>query len=72
MTGAKTFSGEDMTIENIAEQKLVPMYIQDITDAYRDGGLGKAVGAGIPAFFGVGVQTWKPRKKKRKKKWFED
>jgi len=71
MTGAKTFSGEDMTIENIAEQKLVPMYIQDITDAYRDGGLGKAVGAGIPAFFGVGVQTWKSRKKKPKKAWYE-
>ena len=33
-------------------------YIQDIADAYADGELGRAVGAGVPAFLGVGVQTW--------------
>jgi len=58
MAGAKTFTGEDMTAETVFKEKFIPMYIQDIADAYEDGGLGKAVGAGSGAFFGIGVQTW--------------
>jgi len=61
ISGAKTFGGEDITLEYITGSKLVPMYIQDIADAYEDGGLGRAVGAGMPAFFGVGVQTWESK-----------
>ena len=38
-----------------------------IAEAYAEGGLGRAVGAGISAFFGVGVQTWQPRPSKRLK-----
>ena len=60
MTGAKTFGGEDISAETIAKEKFIPMYIQDIAEAYTDGGLGRAVGVGIPAFFGVGVQTYGP------------
>ncbi len=63
MSGAKTFTGEDMTFETVAKEKFIPMYIQDIADAYKDGGLGRAVGVGIAAFFGVGVQTWEEQKK---------
>ena len=63
MGGAKTFSGEDMTWQNTIKEKLIPMYIQDITDAYKEDGLEMAIRAGVPAFFGVGVQTWGPRGK---------
>ncbi len=63
MSGAKTFTGEDMTFETTAKEKFIPMYIQDIADAYADGGLGRAVGSGVAAFFGVGVQTWEEQKK---------
>jgi hypothetical protein len=68
MAGGKTFTGEDITFETIAREKFIPMYIQDIMEAYADGGLGRATGAGIPAFFGVGVQTWGRREKERAKK----
>ena len=73
ISGAKTFGGEDISLEYIAQSKFIPMYIQDITDAFENGGLGRAVGSGVPAFFGVGVQTWEQRKKKPAKAyWFED
>jgi len=65
ISGAKTFEGEDISLRTVAREKFIPMYIQDITEAYMDGGLGRSVGAGLPAFFGVGVQTWQERKKKK-------
>jgi len=64
ISGAKTFEGEDITFETVVRKKFIMMYIQDIADAYADGGMGRAVGAGIPAFFGVGVQTWGEKKSK--------
>lgn len=62
MSGAKTFTGEDITPETVIREKFIPMYIQDIADAFADGGLGRAVGVGLTAFFGVGVQTWTSKK----------
>jgi len=62
VSGAKTFEGEDITPEIVAKEKFIPMYIQDIAEAYEEGGLGRATGAGIPAFFGIGVQTWGQKK----------
>lgn len=61
ISGGKTFTGEDMTLTSTAKKELIPMYIDDIADAYQDGGLGRSIGAGIPAFFGVGVQTWRKK-----------
>lgn len=66
MAGAKTFEGEDITIQSVATQKLIPMYIQDILDAYRDGGLGITIPTGALAFFGIGVQTYGKRKAKKR------
>jgi len=59
MSGARTWTGEEMTAKTILREKFIPMYIQDIAEAYADGGLGRAIGVIGPAFFGVGVQTWK-------------
>ncbi len=63
ISGTKTFQGEDITPATVAKEKFIPIYIQDIADAYKDGGLGRATGAGIAAFFGIGVQTWQPKGK---------
>jgi len=48
ISGGKTFEGEEITWETISKEKLVPMYIQDIAEAYEEGGLGRAIGVGIP------------------------
>jgi len=58
MDGAKTFEGEDMSLTRTAAENLIPLYIQDIADAYREEGLGAAISVGVPAFVGVGVQTY--------------
>jgi Skp family chaperone for outer membrane proteins len=50
ISGAKTFEGEDITPEIIAKQNLIPMYIQDIADAYTGGEIGRAGGYGIAEF----------------------
>jgi len=63
MSGAKTFTGEDISLKTVTREKFIPMYIQDIADAYEEGGLGRSIGAGMAAFFGVGVQTWEERKR---------
>ena len=64
ISGAKTFTGEDMTITGTIQQNVIPFYLQDITEAYQEGGLGRAIGTGVPAFFGIGVQTWQPKPSK--------
>ena len=42
-------------------EKFIPFYLQDIAEAYSEGGLNLAIGVGVPAFFGIGVQTYTPR-----------
>ncbi len=66
ISGAKTFEGEKLTPSIVAKEKLIPMYIQDIAEAYQEGGLGRSIGAGAAAFFGVGVQTWREKQKTEK------
>lgn len=56
--------GEPVTPQNILFEKLVPLYIQDITDVVKQGNWMLGVASGIPAFFGVGTQTFTPKKKK--------
>jgi hypothetical protein len=68
ISGAKTFTGDEITAETVIKEKFIPMYIQDITDAYIDGGLGRAIGVGLAAFFGVGTQTYQPKVRSRKGK----
>lgn len=37
--------------------RLIPMFVSDITDLYKEGGL-SSIPLGIPAFFGAGAQTY--------------
>lgn len=62
MQGSKTYIGEDMTLGTTAYQKFIPMYIQDIVEAYMDGGLKMALPAGAAGFLGIGVQTYGKKK----------
>jgi hypothetical protein len=50
--------GGDITLKGEAYNKLVPMYIQDITEAYEDLGPDALMTVGVPAFFGVGAMTY--------------
>ncbi len=61
MMGQRTFGGD--LDEKTVTERIIPMYIQDITDAYTAGGFGLSAAAGIPAFLGVGVMTYEERKK---------
>lgn len=50
--------GEQTTLPREAYKNLVPLYMQDISDAWNDVGAQSLAVSGLPAFFGVGVQTY--------------
>jgi len=57
----KTFMGEDLTAGNVANDLLMPLYLDDLYEAYKiDGMEGAMITA--PGFFGVGTQTYKAKK----------
>ena len=63
----ETMVGEELTPSSVVWQRLAPLYIQDIREAYEDmGGAGVAL-TGIPGIFGVGVQTYGGKKKSKRK-----
>ena len=55
----KTYLGRDVEIPKEIGLRLTPMVIQDMYDLYQEGGL-PDMAMGIPAIFGVGVQTYGP------------
>jgi hypothetical protein len=54
----QTAIGEPITISGEAMNKLVPLYIQDITETIKEDNAKLTVGVGIPSFFGVGTQVF--------------
>lgn len=60
--------GEDLSAGETAYNNLVPLYLQDLGAAYEEGGLPRAVGTGVPGFFGVGTATYAPKSSSSKKK----
>ncbi len=59
--------GGDLTVEDAAIQNTIPLYLQDVANAYADGDFGRAVAVGVPGFFGVGTATYSPINKKSSK-----
>lgn len=53
----KNSIGEDFNIPTEIQNRFVPLVLQDLKDLYDEGGI-ESVGMEIPAFFGVGVQTY--------------
>lgn len=60
----QTLIGEDVTVLGEMYSKLVPIYMQDLYEAARDEGFVKAAQIGVPALFGVGVQSFENKPKK--------
>jgi len=53
-------TGQPATFTSEASKNL-PLVLGDIKTAYDDGGIGSALGVGIPSMFGVGVQTYQSK-----------
>ena len=58
----KTFIGEEInadkaTLTNQAFQRFMPLFIQDVTEAWMEDGF-KAAARSVPSGFGMGVQTY--------------
>jgi hypothetical protein len=62
----KNFAGEDMTFESEAYANLTPLYLQDLKDAMQEFGPLGGMAITVPAFYGMGVQTYTPTPPKGK------
>lgn len=63
LDGQKQFGG-DLHLSSEVAQNAVPLYIQDISQAVKELGPGAILSAGVPSFFGSGVQVYGPKKEK--------
>src|SRR5690606_35733416 len=52
--------GEPFTFEQAAASRLVPMYLQDLSEAIEEYGPGMGLAVAAPGLFGVGVNTYTP------------
>ena len=57
LTGRKV-TGEEVTVKNEALGLVTPLIINDVKDALKDKGVSAIFSVGIPAVFGIGVQTF--------------
>jgi len=62
MEGQKFYGGPIEPLEKIRDV-FIPMVLEDIREAYDEFGANALWGVGVPATFGVGVQTYEERKK---------
>jgi soluble lytic murein transglycosylase len=71
----KDQQGAPITVSSQLSKNFIPLAVQDTIDAFNEYG-SKGLLAGIPAMFGVGVQTYKPRpsttKSKKPKNFLDD
>lgn len=56
--------GQSVTIEGQLVQDVTPLIISDVYQAMKDQGVKALFTVGIPSAFGVGVQSYQPKKKK--------
>lgn len=57
----KTFEGKDFEITDEMLNIMIPLYLQDMAQAIQEDGIEGAFKT-MPAIFGVGTQTYKPKK----------
>lgn len=58
--------GEEFKPTKDALQSFIPLFAQDLMELYGKEGFGPHLLSGVPAFFGVGVQTYEPKPTKKK------
>jgi len=61
MLEGKTAIGEEFKVSKEVGLRLVPMVMQDMYDAVKEYDWIQGLGLSLPAIFGVGVQTYKPK-----------
>ncbi len=62
----KDYIGEPVTIGTTVTNITIPMAMRDIYDAMRDMGVSRGAAIGLLAIFGVGMQTYATKRKRRK------
>lgn len=60
----RTAVGEKTTLKGELESHLTPLIYSDVKEAYKDEGVKAIFTVGLPASFGIGVQTYDAKKKK--------
>lgn len=60
LDGNKKIFGEDITLTGEIAENTIPLYLQDMKEAIDEFGPDALITVGVPAFFGVGTQTYKP------------
>lgn len=63
LTGSNVV-GEPVTLKSELLDQITPLYLSDVADAMKDRGPEALLDIGLPAFFGVGVQTYDDTKSK--------
>ena len=61
MLEGKTAIGDEFKVSKEVGLRLVPMVMQDMYDAVKEYNWVQGMGLSLPAIFGVGVQTYKPK-----------
>jgi hypothetical protein len=64
MKGQKLF-GDDLTLTGEIAENSIPLYLQDMDDAIKDLGPEALFTVGVPAFFGVGTQSYSQKRGSR-------
>jgi len=61
----KNMVGEEVTPQGELTRGIVPLYLQDLNQILEEEGPTGVMMTAIPAFFGIGVQSYKPKDKKK-------
>ena len=62
----RTTTGDRASLSAEAENHLLPLIYSDVKDAFKEQGVKSLFTVGLPAAFGVGVQTYTPNQKTSK------
>jgi hypothetical protein len=57
--------GESVTYGSMLGEATIPLSFRDIYEAMQDQGVPKGAALGLISLFGVGLQTYQPRRHKR-------
>jgi hypothetical protein len=60
----KDFEGKEFELSNALVDRLIPLYMKDMTEAIKEDGIEGAFKT-MPGIFGVGTQTYKPKRTKK-------
>ena len=62
--------GDEIKPGQMIEERLMPIFVQDLISTIESEGLARGLLLGTPGFIGIGVQTWEPTEDaKRRKAW---